>query len=1224
VKKISISALGSITFLLIILSIQMSAAPNALKRTNTKQLTEAVRQSRAAALAQKFYNQKLSPQHTSSTEKADAVSDRFFTGATAGDQLGYSVASAGDVNGDGYSDVIIGAPFNSAGGSYAGRAYIYFGGPNMSTTPNVILTGAAVGDKFGISVASAGDVNGDGYSDVIVGAPDNSAKGSHAGRAYIYFGGPNMSATPNVTLTGEAANNWFGTSAASAGDVNGDGYSDVIVGAPGNAAGGVNAGRAYIYFGGAHMDTTADVIFTGVAQEEFGSSVACAGDVNGDGYSDVIVGAPFHGPSGFWNGRACIYFGGASMDNVADIIFTGATNSELGVSVASAGDVNGDGYSDVIVGAPTSNLGIGKAYIYFGGPTMDNTADVILTGVTGESFGSSVASAGDVNGDGYSDVIVGATTNDAEGANTGKAYIYFGGVSMDKTAAIIFTGAAGGDGLGLSVASAGDVNGDGYSDVIVGAPYNNAGGSNAGRAYVYFNSLTGTDIPDEIYAGPAAGDNSGFSVASAGDVNGDGFIDVIVGAPNNISGGHTNPGRAYIYFGGPNMSAVPNVILTGEGGGDLFGLSVSSAGDVNGDGYSDVIIGAPLNGAAGIGAGRSYIYFGGKNMDTTADVVLNGVAGEEFGFSVSTAGDVNGDGYCDVIVGAPANSAAGVDAGRSYIYFGGPSMDNTADVILTGAAAVDEFGSSVANAGDVNGDGYSDVVVGAPFNSAGGSKAGRAYIYFGGASMDSTADVIMTGLAGDEFGCSVACAGDVNGDGYSDVIVGAPTYSAKAPGAGRACIYFGGPSMDNTADVVLTGSAAFGQFGYCVAGAGDVNADGYSDVIVGAPYYNAGGDSAGIAYIYFGGANMVNTADITLTSPAANSRLGYYVAGAGDVNGDGYSDVIVGLPGKNSVDNPGNAFLYLSSSPPIIPRISSVADVPSDQGGEVLVKWIRSGFDAKTIGTISDYVFQRSFPAGVSGFAWQNLATLPATEDLQYSYVASTPSDSMAHNSGTFYFRVVAQTSNSNEFWKSAPVAGHSVDNLPPVIPAGGVITPKAKSEITISWNYDRTDPDLGSYNIYRSTVSGFAVADSTKLASTRDTTYTDTAAVSGHQYYYLLTAVDIHGNESAPSPQLTATAMTVDMAAQSAPREFRLSQNYPNPFNPSTSIQFTVPSSGRATLKVYNMLGQEVAELFDGFATAGDYHQVEFNGSNLASGIYFSRLEFAGKMEVKKMLLLK
>ncbi|MBK6876053.1 MAG: FG-GAP repeat protein [Ignavibacteria bacterium] len=240
--------------------------------------------------------------------------------------------------------------------------------------------------------------------------------------------------------------------------------------------------------------------------------------------------------------------------------------------------------------------------------------------------------------------------------------------------------------------------------------------------------------------------------------------------------------------------------------------------------------------------GRAYIYFGGVAMDNTADVTMTGEQiGDSFGISVSSAGDVNGDGYSDVIVG----DGRYFTSGRAYIYFGGVSMNNIADVTMTGEALGDFFGISVSSAGDVNGDGYSDVIVGASRYF----PSGRAYIYFGGVAMNNTADVIMTGEAlGDDFGNSVSSAGDVNGDGYSDVIVGDGRYFTS----GRAYIYFGGVSMNNIADVTMTGETTNNYFGSSVSSAGDVNGDGYSDVIVGASAALITSDT-GRAYIYFGG-----------------------------------------------------------------------------------------------------------------------------------------------------------------------------------------------------------------------------------------------------------------------------------------------------------------------------------------------------------------------------------
>ncbi|MFQ6092314.1 MAG: M6 family metalloprotease domain-containing protein, partial [bacterium] len=204
-----------------------------------------------------------------------------FTGEAAYDELGYSVSGAGDVNGDGFDDLIVGAPLNDAGGPDAGRAYLYSG-----TTGALLYTlpGGGPGDHFGWSVSGAGDVNDDGYADLIVGAPLNDAGGADAGRAYIYSGATGTLLYP---FTGQAAGDWLGVSVSGAGDVNNDGYADLIVGAPLNDAGSTDAGRVYIYSGatGALLYT-----FTGeAAVDQLGSSVSGAGDVNNDGCDDLIV-----------------------------------------------------------------------------------------------------------------------------------------------------------------------------------------------------------------------------------------------------------------------------------------------------------------------------------------------------------------------------------------------------------------------------------------------------------------------------------------------------------------------------------------------------------------------------------------------------------------------------------------------------------------------------------------------------------------------------------------------------------------------------------------------------------------------------------------------------------------------------------------------------------------------------------------------------------------------
>jgi len=219
----------------------------------------------------------------------------------------------------------------------------------------------------------------------------------------------------------------------------------------------------------------------------------------------------------------------------------------------------------------------------------------------------------------------------------------------------------------------------------------------------------------------------------------------------------------------------------GENDGDIFGSSIASLGDVNGDAYDDIVIGANFYPSEG-GQGRAYLYFGGPAMDSVADLVIPAPPGDTrwFGISVASAGDFNGDGYPDIIVGA---RYAGLP-GKAFIYYGAPSLDSTPDLTLTGEATGSSswFGSSVASAGDVNGDGFDDVIVGAPVYGPGSTQVGRVYVFFGGSTPDAVPDRMFTGPAtGDQLGWVVGSAGDMNGDGHPDVFATAPRYSRAEP-----------------------------------------------------------------------------------------------------------------------------------------------------------------------------------------------------------------------------------------------------------------------------------------------------------------------------------------------------------------------------------------------------------------------------------------------------------
>ena len=514
----------------------------------------------------------------------------------------------------------------------------------MNNIADVTMTGEATNNAFGFSVSDAGDVNGDGFADVYVGAYGFS---SSKGRAYLYYGGTNMNNAVDIYMTGEDTFNYFGYSVSGGGDVNGDGFADMISGAYGYNS---NTGRAYVFTNTMTGEDIPDVVMTGAAHsaDAFGRNVSYAGDVNRDGYNDVIVADENYNT---FSGRVYIFYGGSIMDNIADVILEGETTSHIfGRTVSSAGDVNGDGFDDVIVGAS-----FGKTYIYFGATAMDNVADVIINNNVSIFYGSSVSSAGDINNDGYKDVIV---TQD--NASTGWAYVYFGDAAMNNVADVIITGISSNFGFGVSTSGAGDVNYDGYDDIIVGA---NRLNNHIGVAYIYYGGQSMNSIADVTMTGENSEDHFGTSVSKAGDLNMDGYADVIVGA----SGYNGNTGRTYIFYGGSPMNNIADVTLTGEYQENYFGYSVSTAGDVNGDEYDDVIVGAKEYAAR---IGRGYIFFGSSLMDNIADITMSGEAADNnFGNSVSGAGDVNGDGHSDVIVGMSAY--AGI-TGKAYVYFASP------------------------------------------------------------------------------------------------------------------------------------------------------------------------------------------------------------------------------------------------------------------------------------------------------------------------------------------------------------------------------------------------------------------------------------------------------------------------------------------------------------------------------------------------------------------------
>ncbi len=493
-------------------------------------------------------------QLTITIEDVTELAGFTVTGIDEIDQSGFSVSGVGDVNGDGIDDIIIGARWaDPNANNLSGESYVIFGSSagfptsfNLSTlngTNGFVLNGIAANDKSGWSVSSAGDVNGDGVDDILIGAPAAIGYGFavSAGESYVVFGSnagfaasfdlSSLDGTNGFIIGGLLDNDSFGAAVSSAGDINGDGFSDIIIGAyTADPAAKDAAGESYVIFGtdtafGTYFDpSTLDggngFVISGIDISDIsGYSVSGAGDVNGDGIDDIIIGAPNGDPNGnAFAGESYVIFGSttgfaanfdlASLDGTNGFTINGVEADDgTGFSVSAAGDVNGDGIDDLIIGEPGGSATSNESYVVFGsdagfGATLDLSSlngsnGFVMHGITvGDRSGYQVSGAGDVNGDGFADIIIGAPATDTD---TGESYVIFGTdqgfaasftmSSLDGTNGFVLRGKLTGDSSGVTVSAAGDVNNDGFDDLIIGAPVGDPGGINAaGESYIVFGS----------------------------------------------------------------------------------------------------------------------------------------------------------------------------------------------------------------------------------------------------------------------------------------------------------------------------------------------------------------------------------------------------------------------------------------------------------------------------------------------------------------------------------------------------------------------------------------------------------------------------------------------------------------------------------------------------------------------------------------------------------------
>jgi hypothetical protein len=1104
-----------------------------------------------------------------------AQSSASFTGEAKYDNSASSLAFAGDVNGDGYDDFLIGAHNNDDGGENAGKCYLILGKPRGwrmdqgLSQAEVSFIGEHAGDNAGASVAYAGDVNGDGYDDFLIGAHNNDDSGDDAGKCYLFWGRKHWKKSyrlkeADVVLTGEREGDNAGIAVAYAGDVNGDGYDDFLIGAHNNDDGGQNAGKCYLILGRKNWKSNfrlyyADASFIGEDRDDrLGMAVAYAGDVNGDGYDDFLIGAPYNNQAGEDSGQSYLILGrrrGWQKNtplSLASASFMGEnTGDNAGISLAYAGDVNGDGYADMLIGADANSEAgqkAGKCYLLLGKPegwklrTSLSAADAAILGEKPKDhLGVAVAYAGDVNGDGYDDFLIGASRSSGEGVRkAGKSYLFWGkaagfkGSLTASAADLILIGEAKNDFSGNSLSAAGDVNGDGIGDIIIGADANSEAGRSAGQTYLLFPRLnappktisqlrlkTDDSYRQDLKTEVSRGDKLYIQLQGQ-----DGNPDSIDIAQVLVGTAETNPVRlglvesrkdSGIYRGSLRLVATsnsrfarrlrinPGEIITIAAKDDqqkqvvvaqavnIAGYEIdddrhgSSRGNNNGyieagetvelsirlannyfqrvtvnarleseDPYVKLI--SPLSSFGSIpsrhtqvsrkkfvlsvakncphrhllklkliisdkygprwtdslqflvtrlvaisgwvkdkyngrGVGGALLKYGDHNTGTsnadgsytlylpesqgkdrllvTAPGYLNasqeiGLEGDQrldillpprlelsharasfvgeeqrdaSGYAVAYAGDVNGDGYDDFLIGAWGSDEGGTDAGQTYLILGRPQgwrqqIDlSKADASFIGENPFDESGKTIAYAGDVNRDGFDDFLIGAPGNDKGGDKAGQVYLILGrargwrlGTSLAQASASFVGETPHDRAGSALSYAGDVNGDGYDDFLIGAWGNNAVAEDAGQIYLMFGKPQDWRMytplahADASLVGEHGRDEAGKALSYAGDVNGDGYDDFLIGAPSYSAEKEFAGKAYLVFGrpdgwGWRMSLADAVSFVGEGTNDAAGSWLNYAGDVNGDGYSDFIVGAWSNDEGGaNAGQAYLFLGKS----------------------------------------------------------------------------------------------------------------------------------------------------------------------------------------------------------------------------------------------------------------------------------------------------------------------
>ncbi len=940
------------------------------------------------------------------------------------DSFGSSLTDMGDLDGDGITDLAVGAFGDDDGGVDHGALYLLFlnsdgtlkSQQKISDTQGN-FTGTLVDSaRFGRSLTNLGDMDGDGIVDLAVGTTGDDDGGDRRGAVFVLFLNANGTVKSHQKISDTAGNflaelddiDYFGSTVTNLGDLDGDGVTDIAVGADFDDDGGSGRGAVYVLF--LNTDSTVKshqkisgteggLTITLGTVDKLGSSLTNLGDIDGDDIADMAVGAYLDDDGG--NNRGAIYVLLMMADGrvrahqkISNLTggFTAALDNDdyFGTSLTNLGDLDGDNVADIAVqarGDDDGGIDRGAVYILFlnsdgtvkSHQKISDTEGAFTSALDDyDSFGSSLTSLDDLDGDGIIDLAAGASGDDDGGTDRGAAYVLFLNTDGTVKSHQKISDTAGGFGalldnndyFGNSLTSLGDLNGDGITDLTAGAFGDDDGGNSRGAVYVLFLNADGTVKSHQKISNTLGNftatldddDTFGTSVTGFSDLDGDGVADLIVGADGDDDGG-TDRGAVYVLFLNADGTVKSYQKISNTSGNFTatlndsarLGSSLTKLSDLDGNGIVELAAGA-IGALGGAGTGAAYV----MNLESvippgvvTAERKISDTAGNftavleesaEIGISLSDLGDLDGDGINDIAVGEYGAVESFESAGAFYVLFlnadgtvkSHQEISDTEGNFTATLEYYDSFGSSLANLGDLDGDGVTDLAVGALGDDDGGSGRGAVYVLFLNADgtvkshqkiSDTQGNFTATLDNSDVFGISLANLGDLDGDGTTDIAVGAT--GDDDGGSTRGAVYVLFLNADGTVKFHQKISDTTGgftatlddgdRFGSSVTNVGDLDGDGITELAVGAYLDDDGGDNRGAVYVLFLNANgtvkshqkISDTAGGFTATLDSHDSFGESVANLGDLDGDGLSDLAVGVTDDDDGGNRHGAVYVL-------------------------------------------------------------------------------------------------------------------------------------------------------------------------------------------------------------------------------------------------------------------------------------------------------------------------